>query len=191
MTLLRKILPLLCFALIFPICAPAEGSSAPGSFLPTTSNVPLAGELNPWVAGDELGYYNSDLRSFHLCKERFAELTLTCIEYRLPVFGQGVPLLGRWSSSDDVDRPALYNPVNGRLSIFRYADCLPVHCVVSGALELEGIYDLNITDAIPVVGDWDGSGVDTVAHESLFWRHVSLRDNALRIMAPRALHRFL
>ena len=163
MTLLRKVLPLLCFALIFPISAPVEGSSAPGSFLPTTSNVPLAGDLNRSVAGDELAYFNSDLRAFYLCKERFAELTLACIEYRLPIFGQGVPLLGRWSHSDDVDRPALYDPVNGRLWIFQYADCLPDECEVSGTLELAAMYDLTITDAIPVVGDWDGSDVDTVA----------------------------
>lgn len=54
---------------------------------------------------------------------------------------------------------------------------------------------------LPTANDWVGFihslefyllGVIAAGH-ALFhiWRHVRLRDNALRIMAPRALHRFL
>ena len=54
---------------------------------------------------------------------------------------------------------------------------------------------------LPTLHDWIGKihiiefyalGVLIVAHASFHvWRHVRVRDNALRIMAPKALHRFL
>lgn len=54
---------------------------------------------------------------------------------------------------------------------------------------------------LPEANDWVGTfhiyefyllGVIVIAHAAFhIWRHVKLRDNALRIMAPKFLHRFL
>ncbi len=54
---------------------------------------------------------------------------------------------------------------------------------------------------MPRANDWIGAfhvaefyvlGIVAAAHAGFhIWRHVRLRDNALRILAPRALHRFL
>ena len=56
---------------------------------------------------------------------------------------------------------------------------------------------LGLAEANAVIGDlhvaqFYALGVLVLAHAAFHvWRHVVLRDNALRIMAPKALHRFL
>ncbi|MEO1085659.1 MAG: hypothetical protein AAFY88_15575 [Acidobacteriota bacterium] len=148
----------LCFALLLGVVAPSAADAASSS-----NRTPIAGDWIPASPGDEIGYYHSDLRTFYLCRDLFAEFDLDCVEYRVLDWGVGLPLMGRWQPGDTVARPALYDPSTGNLRTYRYSDCLPAQCVTSGGLTSDATYQLGLRSATPVAGDWDGSGVDSVA----------------------------
>lgn len=156
MNSVRCFLPWLCLA-IFAF------AGAAGAAPVTSVRTPLAGDWVPASSGDEIGYYNSNLRAFYLCKNRFATGRLSCVEYQVHDSGEGVALMGRWAPGDGAARPALYNPSSGTLQVYEYSDCLPVQCLAAGGLKHQWTYQLGITGATPVVGDWDGSGLDSIA----------------------------
>ena len=73
--------------------------------------------------------------------------------------------------------------------------------LTEGRLWAGGVVPIALPLDMPQANDWVGvlhslefyalallAGVHAAFH---IWRHLRLRDNALRIMAPRVLHRFL
>ncbi|MEM1181466.1 MAG: hypothetical protein AAGM22_24190 [Acidobacteriota bacterium] len=149
------------FVIIASCCAVAVARAEPIT--------PLAGEWNRLSPGDEIGYYNPNARAFVLCKERFAFDELSCVEFPVPDLATGIPLMGRWAANESVDRPALFDPTTGTLHLYSYGGCLPLNCVGSGSLVAQRAHALRITNAeSAVVGDWDGSGADSVALISPF-----------------------
>ncbi|MEM6797739.1 MAG: hypothetical protein AAF725_27470 [Acidobacteriota bacterium] len=128
------------------------------------SPAPLAGEWNGLASGDEIGFYDFQSASFNLCKQRFSTTTpLDCVQYPTPGWYTGEPLMGRWSALDTHARPALYDPSSGQIYLFSYSDCLPDQCFAFGGLSFSAVISTGLVNAVPVVGDRDGSGVDSIA----------------------------
>ncbi|MEM1181465.1 MAG: hypothetical protein AAGM22_24185 [Acidobacteriota bacterium] len=155
------------FFLFFVVATLGPVTVAHGALLTTmvTATItPLAGEWNHLRAGDEIGFYDSADRVFVLCTNRFAQAELNCVEFPVPDFASGIPLMGRWAANEAEARPALFDPASGVLRVYSYSGCFPVDCIGSGALAVDTSHDLGISGVeSAVVGDWDASGVDSVA----------------------------
>lgn len=133
-----------------------------------SSNLPIAGNWNLSTAHDELGYFDPASSTFVLCDHNLGDplecIAVTAGERPAPDPGSPalIPLVGRWSGQAQ-DGIGLYDPTDGRVELFglkRDGDC-GIGCI-RGAVEF-GEFTLGAGGDRPVVGDWDGSSVDSLA----------------------------
>ncbi len=132
--------------------------------------VPLAGRwdhVTTTTVRDSPGFYDALTGTFHLCRADRYTINcgdvLLCTPYRPPSVSPGwLPLVGDWQG-DGVDRPALLEPLTRTLRLFDFpTGGFCPSCTAAETLLPVANVAVGEPGDVPLAGDWDGNGEDSI-----------------------------
>lgn len=131
--------------------------------------------------GDSVGVYSARLGRFYLRNSNDTGAPDIQTPFGpVDVRPAWIPIAGNWSGRSDVDGIGLYDPATARFKLKHDA-------TVGGPADLEFRFGAAGRGFVPVVGDWNGDGIDTVGLYDPAERTFFLRDALADGPADRVL----
>ncbi len=121
------------------------------------ANVPLAGDFDTLQEGLDLGWFDSAEAKFHLCRIQDCRALTT---YQAPAaLAAMTPFIGDWNADGSEDM-GLHDPASGTF----YLLVPTIQVMGETPLVIDSQFKLGAGGGteLPVAGDWDGDGTDTV-----------------------------